>query len=93
MHEQAAQEAARARVAAAYHKLQKNLRELVAALNILEPGGTLLEPVTIADKHEGRVQITYSTVPLQVTVSSVSRKFILKMIDGETVKMGKEASA
>lgn len=80
-------EAVRTRIVTAYRRVYKNLLELVAALNVIEPGGTLLEDVVIIDKKEGRIGITYSAVPLQVTISSEERKFILKVIeDGTAVR-------
>lgn len=74
-------EAAQAQVTAKYRKLHKSLIELVSALNLLEPGGTLLDDVTVTTKEDGRVRIAYVTTPMQVAITTPERKFILKVIE------------
>lgn len=74
-------EAARARVTTTYHKLHKTLLELVAALNVIEPGGTLLEDIVITDAKAGRIRIAYVATPIQITINTPERKLILKVIE------------
>lgn len=74
-------EATQAQVATKYHKLHKSLIELVSALNVLEPGGTLLDEVAFTTKEDGRVRIAYVTTPMQVAITTPERKLILKVIE------------
>jgi len=74
-------ETAEIRVTTKYHQLHKSLIEFVDALNVLEPGGTLLEDVTFTTKEDGRVRIAYVATPVQVTINTSERKLILRVIE------------
>jgi hypothetical protein len=74
-------ETAEFRLVNKYHKLHSSLVELVAALNVLEPGGTLVDDVTFETKEDGRVRVAYVATPVQVTINTPERKFILRVIE------------
>jgi hypothetical protein len=78
---QLAPEVAEARVTAKYKKLHKSLLELVDALNVMEPGGTLVDDVTITTKGDGKIRVAYVATPLQVRINTPERTFILKVIE------------
>lgn len=81
MDEQVAHEAARIRVAASYHKLQKTLLELVAALNVLEPGGTLVDDVIVATENGDRIRFAFVAKPLQVKIKTAEETVVLKVVE------------
>lgn len=64
-----------------YNKLYKSLIELVTALQILEPGGTLVDDVVISTREEGKVRLAYISTPVQLTIEDQDRRFILKVIE------------
>jgi hypothetical protein len=73
---------AEARVVHKYHKLYAPLIELVDALQNLEPGGTLVDDVTLTDKpHENKVSIAYAARPVMLTIKDGERTFILRLIE------------
>jgi hypothetical protein len=80
-------ETALLRVTNKYHKLYQSLLELVTALNVLEPGGTLLDDVTFTTKEDGRVQVAYAATPIQVTINTPERKLIVRVIENPDGKM------
>lgn len=74
------------RVSSKYHKLHQSLLELVDALNVLEPGGTLIDDVTFSTKEDGKIQVAYVATPIQVTINTPERKLILKVIENSIGK-------
>lgn len=78
---EASEETARAKVVRKYNDLYICLTDLVDALQVLEPGGTLLDDVVIYQKEEGKVSLTYVATPLQLTIQDKNRKFILRVIE------------
>lgn len=76
------QHTAEQRVVTKYHKLYKPLVELVDALQYLEPGGTLIDDVTIVDKVEGdKVRVAYTAHPVMLTIQTKDRAFILRVVE------------
>lgn len=83
MRTQISKETAEARVVHKYHKLYKPLIELVDSLQILEPGGTLVDDVTFIDKPEDRkIRIAYAARPVMLTIRDKDRTFILRVMEG-----------
>lgn len=76
-------ERAESRVVNKYHKLYKPLIELVDALQDLEPGGTLVDDITITRKEDEKIRITYVPKPVMLTIADKDRKFILRVIPTE----------
>ena len=76
-------ETAELRVVQKYRKLYEPLIDLVNALQNLEPGGTLVDDVTITDKPEGGVSVAYVAKPLMLTINEKNRVFILRMIEAD----------
>jgi selenophosphate synthetase-related protein len=74
---------AEARVVSKYRKLYAPLIELVNALQDIEPGGTLVDDVTLMKKEDGSVRITYVAKPIMLTISDKNRVFILRVIEAE----------
>ncbi len=75
-------ETAEARVVHNYRKLYIPLIELVDALQNLEPGGTLVDEVTLTDKPEDRkVSIAYAARPVMLTIKDKDRTFILRIVE------------
>lgn len=64
-----------------YEKLYSSLIELVSALQILEPGGTLVDDVVISQKEEGKIRLAYVATPIQLTIEDKDRRFILRVIE------------
>lgn len=78
---QLAPEVAEQRVTDKYKKLYKSLLELVDALNVMEPGGTLVDDVTITTKEDGRIRVAYVATPISVRINTPERTFILRVIE------------
>jgi hypothetical protein len=76
-------ERAESRVVNKYHKLYKPLIELVDALQDLEPGGTLVDDITVTRNEGEKVRITYVAKPVMLTIADKDRKFILRVIPSE----------
>ncbi|HEU4966094.1 MAG TPA: hypothetical protein VFT53_01260 [Candidatus Saccharimonadales bacterium] len=79
--QEVSEEFAQSQVVKKYHKLYIALRELVAALNVLEPGGTLLDDIKFTAREGGGVRVAYVATPIQVAIETPERKFILKVIE------------
>ena len=79
--QQVSKEFAESQVVNKYHKLYGSLVDLIKALNVLEPGGTLLDDVTFMTKEDGKIQVAYVATPIQVTIDTPQRKMILKVIE------------
>ena len=76
------QETAERRVVWKYRKLYVNLMELVDALQRIEPGGTLVDDVTITNASEGEVvRLAYAARPVMLTVKDKDRTFILRVVE------------
>ena len=71
---------AKARIAERYTKLHTSLLELVDALNIVEPGGTLAEDVHFTTR-DGSIKIAYSATPINVRIYTPECVFILRVIE------------
>lgn len=76
-------ETAEARVIHKYHKLYKPLIELVDALQNLEPGGTLVDDVTLMENKDGSTRIAYVAKPIMLTITDKNRVFILRVVEAE----------
>ncbi len=74
-------EVAEARVVQKYNKLYKPLVELVDTLQILEPGGTLVDDVSFMQNDDGTVRIAYIAKPMMLTITDGDRVFILRMVE------------
>lgn len=90
MKEPISRDTAEARVITKYHKLYKPLVDLVDALQYLEPGGTLVDDVSIVHGKDNRVRIAYVAKPIMLTITDKNRVFILRVIasdgnEGSTV--------
>lgn len=82
MKEPLAKTTAEARVVTKYHKLYKPLMELVDCLQYLEPGGTLIDDVTIADRQDGeKIRVAYTAHPVMLTIQTKDRAFILRIVE------------
>jgi hypothetical protein len=77
------EESAKAKVVHKYQKLYPILMELVDLLQLLEPGGTLVDDVTILRKDNGGVRIAYVARPVVLTIDDGKRRFILKVLENE----------
>jgi hypothetical protein len=77
------EESAKAKVVHKYQKLYPILMELVDLLQLLEPGGTLVDDVTLMRKDDGGVRVAYVARPVVLTIDDGKRRFILKVIEGE----------
>jgi hypothetical protein len=56
-----------------------------ACQQALEPGGTLVDDVSIVDGHNGTVRVAYVTKPTMLTIHEENRVFILRMIETEKI--------
>lgn len=74
-------EEAERKVVKKYHKLYGSLTDLVDALQKMEPGGTLVDDIAFTQKKNGKVSIAYIATPIQVTISTKERRFILRVIE------------
>lgn len=83
MKEPLSKDRAEARVVNKYHKLYKPLIDLVDALQELEPGGTLVDDVSIAQGEAGKIRIAYVAKPVMLTISDGDKVFILRVIPGD----------
>ncbi len=72
-------ETAEARVVHKYNKLYAPLVELVAALQNLEPGGTIVDEAEITKTDSGIVRVAYKARPIQLVVVANKRKFTLRV--------------
>lgn len=85
--QEVSKEFAESQVVTKYNKLYIALVDLVGALNVLEPGGTLLDDVTFQTRKDEKVRVSYVATPIMVTVNTDERKFILRVVEqanGET---------
>jgi hypothetical protein len=74
---------AETRVVHKYHQLYKPLIELVDALQDLEPGGTLVDNVTVRQvPEEHNVRIEYCARPISLTIKDNDRMFVLRVVEG-----------
>lgn len=83
------QSTAEARVVKKYNKLYDNLLDLVKALQVIEPGGTLVDDVVFS-QQEGKVRLAYVATPIQVTIDNKDRRFILRVIEKHDKEKGKD---
>jgi hypothetical protein len=74
-------EMAEGRVVEKYNKLYSNLIDLVTALNVMEPGGTLVDDVVFTVNEGKKVSVAYVATPIQVTINTPERKFILRVVE------------
>lgn len=79
--QEVSKEFAESQVVTKYNKLYIALVDLVSALNVLEPGGTLLDDVTFQTREDGKIRVSYVATPIMVTIKTNERKFILKVIE------------
>jgi hypothetical protein len=71
---------ARARILETYRNLDKAIQALVVELQETEPGGTLVNPIEIAD-GSGDVHIVYVAKPLQVTIEQGGKLLVVKSVN------------
>ena len=64
-----------------YHQLYQSLIELITALNVLEPGGTLVDDVTFETNEDGKVRVSYTGTPIQLTIKTPERTFLLRVLE------------
>jgi hypothetical protein len=65
------------------HQLYKPLIELVDALQALEPGGTLVDNVSLTNApDEHSVRIEYCVRPMFLTIKDDGRMFVLRVVEG-----------
>ncbi|MGW4370098.1 hypothetical protein ACWEKT_31075 [Nocardia takedensis] len=74
------QKTAEVRAARKFEQLYKPLMELVDRLQDLEPGGTLVDDITIDRDHEGHVRIEYTAHPVSLVVKDDEKVLILRVI-------------
>ena len=76
-------EAAELKVVNKYQKLYAPLIDLVNALQLMEPGGTLVDDVVFSDTADDhKVRIAYTAHPIMLTIQTKERVFILRMVEG-----------
>lgn len=85
--QEVSKEFAESQVVTKYNKLYIALVDLVSALNVLEPGGTLLDDVTFQTREDGKIRVSYVATPIMVTIMTNERKFILKVVEQANSKM------
>lgn len=70
-----------------YNQVYKSLTELIKAIQDSEPAGVLAEDVAVRSTNTGRIQVAYVATPIQLTITTTDRTFILKVAankhDGE----------
>jgi hypothetical protein len=76
-------ETAELRVINKYHKLHKPLIELVDALQNLEPGGTLVDDISLINDGNGKIRIAYVAKPIMLTIQESNRAFILRIVESQ----------
>ena len=82
MKTQISREAAELKVVNKYKKLYEPLIDLVHALQLIEPGGTLVDDVVLSDPGEGRqIRIAYTAHPIMLTIQTRERAFILRVVE------------
>jgi len=69
-----------ARVVQKYHKLYAPLIALVDELQNLEPGGTLVDDVSIVNTERGMVRVAYIAKPVMLTITDKNKVFILRVL-------------
>jgi hypothetical protein len=72
---------AESKVVRRYNKLYESLMELLNSLQILEPGGTLIDDIVISTREEGKVRLAYISTPVQLAIEDQDRRFILRVIE------------
>lgn len=73
-------ERAESRVVNRYHKLYVPLIELIDALQDLEPGGTLVDNITISKSDSDKpIHIEYVAHPVTLTIKEDDKAFILRI--------------
>jgi hypothetical protein len=76
---QPSKERAESRVVIRYIKLYKPLIELIDALQDLEPGGTLVDDITISKNPGNKVHLEYVAHPVTLRIKDDSKIFILRV--------------
>lgn len=74
-------ETANIRVVRKFNKLYVPLMELIDALQNLEPGGTLVDDVTLNRNDGGGVHIEYVAKPIMLTIKEKNRAFVLRVLE------------
>jgi hypothetical protein len=70
-----------ARLVEQYDEFYPALLKMIAALESVEPGGTLTDKMVIDSKKHGKVAISYCAKPLYVTLEHAGKKYIFKIVD------------
>ena len=70
-----------ARIIQKYRQLHKTLLQLVDELQVLEPGGTLMDDIVIQIEQSGPLRIAYSAEPLVVSIADGGKKFIVRVME------------
>lgn len=65
------------RVARKYRKLYTCLMDFITALETLESGGVALDDVVAHKTKERRLELVYVATPIQLTVATEKRQFVL----------------
>ena len=74
-------ETAKAKIARKFDQLYIPLTELIDALQTIEPGGTLLDPVKLESSAAGHVELEYVAQPKMLTITTEQRKLILRVLE------------
>jgi hypothetical protein len=65
-----------------YHELYEAVLELVGSLQEIEPGGTLMDDLTITSGDGRSLRIGYTAQPIIVSVEDGKRKVIVRVVEG-----------
>jgi len=64
-----------------YDEFYPALLKMIAALEAVEPGGTLTDKLAISSKKHGKAVVTYTVKPLQLTIERGNTKYVLKVVE------------
>jgi hypothetical protein len=64
-----------------YHDLYETVLEMVAALQQLEPGGTLADDLTAAGADGQSIHVAYTGEPIMLTIRDGERKLVVRVVD------------
>lgn len=82
MKTQPSKERAESRVVNRYHKLYKPLIELIDSLQDLEPGGTVINNITIGrSENDKKVHLEYEAHPVVLTINDGTKNFVLRIVE------------
>lgn len=69
-----------------YHELYEAILELVGSLQEIEPGGTLMDDLSVTSADGRSLRIGYTAQPIIVSVRDGERKVIVRVVDGNAAE-------